>query len=1206
MAGLHDNSATNRITRAQRACRLLALLAACLCLIAPAGAQSNNALLEKLTNPAGSKPEAGDEAGATSESPESSEADTRAETALGLATVGEITAEAVSARIESIKAATDLSETRKSALLEKYQQALGFLTAAAETKAKTTNFAQLRDGAAERLEAIREQLAQPMPSAEPDATLETPLSELELRLKEREAELAAAKQEVETVAREQRTRTQRRNEIPKAIADARSRLQKLTLELSAENQERDAISRAAEVAMRAEQRALESALQSLDAELSSYEARRDLIIARHDLAVREAEFRQRQLDAWQRLVHQSRQADLREKRKALEAQANEIITRFPSLRSVVETNQMLLDARADVVQEIEQAQRLQSMLDERLADLQQAHNDIRQRIEIAGLSEAVGLVLRKQRDDLPDLRRIREYTVARSEKMRQIQLQLIEFAEQREALLDLDARVEAVMAELGLEFSSDDQRAAYEAALRELLLTQRSHIDRLRADLEQLYSRLLDLDTTGQSLTRQVAEIADFIDERVLWIPSASVFSYREFRPMVAAAKWLFHTGNLTAAARSIWLDTKNHPLEVFISLLALGGLIWLRLQAGRRFRIYASYVQNPSKDRFRYVIAALFVTFMTAAVWPGAVWLTGWRLALGPVENEFANALGIGLQRTAWVAFTLEFVRQLCRTEGMADMHFRWRLADLKLVRQQANWLMPVLLPVFLLAATIVAHDDEAWKESLGRGLFMVAMAATAYALARTFWPKGDSIVARLHKRFPKNTLVQLRYVWLLLLLGMPVGLIIISFSGYFYTAWQLSIRLFASFWLLLTLVMLQGMTNRWLLLVGRKLALDVAKRRRAAEAEAREKQASVPPPGATPEIDEPEQDTMDVGVISSQTTKLLHTLFGVALILGLYFIWMPVLPALGLFDQVTLWTDPEFPDNPVTLASLMLAILMLLVTVAAARNIPGLLEIVALQRLPLAPSSKYAIVTVSRYMIVMIGLVIAFSVLGVNWGKIQWLIAAMTVGLGFGLQEIFANFVSGLIIFSEQPIRVGDYVTVGNVSGCVTRIRIRATTILDWDRKELIVPNKEFVTGQLINWTLSDPVLRVTIPIGIAYGSDIRLAEKTLHKVTRSVPNVLGDPEPQVWFTGFGDSSLSFEVRVFIPHIDYLVRVRHALCCAIDDAFRENKIEIAFPQRDLHIRSIDVTLPFRQTQDEQGSSDAKLDGVEVDRAKSQDSQGK
>ncbi len=261
---------------------------------------------------------------------------------------------------------------------------------------------------------------------------------------------------------------------------------------------------------------------------------------------------------------------------------------------------------------------------------------------------------------------------------------------------------------------------------------------------------------------------------------------------------------------------------------------------------------------------------------------------------------------------------------------------------------------------------------------------------------------------------------------------------------------------------------------------------------------------------------------------------------------------------------------EEAVSLADVGLALIVLIATVIAFRNLPGFIEIVILQKLPLDAGNRYALTTVLRYLIVIVGLIIAFDFVGLTWSKVQWLAAALTFGLAFGLQEIFANFISGLIMLGERPVRVGDTVTVGTITGTVTRIRMRATTISDWDRKELVIPNKNFITGDVINWTLSDPVLRVTIPVGVSYSSDVDKVTRLLLEIAEADSIVLADPKPRSLFLGFGDSTLNFELRVFIPHIDYYVAVRHEMHMAILKRFREAGIEIAFPQRDLHLRSI------------------------------------
>jgi len=203
----------------------------------------------------------------------------------------------------------------------------------------------------------------------------------------------------------------------------------------------------------------------------------------------------------------------------------------------------------------------------------------------------------------------------------------------------------------------------------------------------------------------------------------------------------------------------------------------------------------------------------------------------------------------------------------------------------------------------------------------------------------------------------------------------------------------------------------------------------------------------------------------------------------------------------------------------------------------------------------------------VAIIGFILIFRALGIEWSNIQWLVAALSVGLGFGLQEIVANFVSGIILLFEQPLRVGDIVTVDGVTGKVSKIRIRATTIVNWDRQELVIPNKQIITGQLINWSLSDPINRVKIDVGIAYGSDVRLAMKLLLETAQENSKVLKDPEPTVIFDSFGDNSLGLVLRGFTDDLESLIIIKSELRNAINDKLNEAGIVVSFPQRDVHL---------------------------------------
>jgi len=277
------------------------------------------------------------------------------------------------------------------------------------------------------------------------------------------------------------------------------------------------------------------------------------------------------------------------------------------------------------------------------------------------------------------------------------------------------------------------------------------------------------------------------------------------------------------------------------------------------------------------------------------------------------------------------------------------------------------------------------------------------------------------------------------------------------------------------------------------------------------------------------------------------------------------------------------------------MASIVAAAITFIAARNLPGVLEISLLKYLPFDAGARYAFSKICQYVVSLVGIIITFNYIGISWSSLKWLAAALSVGIGFGLQEIVANFISGLIILFERPIRVGDLVTVGGVDGAVTRIQIRATTITNWDRKEYLVPNKEFITGHLMNWTLSNPINRVVITVGVAYGSDTQKARELLLKVAGEHPIVMEDPAPLATFEGFGDHALNLVLRAYLPNFDNWVINKTELHTAIDKAFRKAGITIAFPQKDIHFDT-GRPLEVRITRDREETTKA---GPQMDPSK-------
>lgn len=431
-----------------------------------------------------------------------------------------------------------------------------------------------------------------------------------------------------------------------------------------------------------------------------------------------------------------------------------------------------------------------------------------------------------------------------------------------------------------------------------------------------------------------------------------------------------------------------------------------------------------------------------------------------------------------------------------------------------------------------------------------------------------------------PDGWISRLWIIWYPLLLAAPVALFFGAALGYAHTATELTGLLIGeTAWLLLALLVTKDMLLRWFYVAERRSRFENMIRQREelrAERASRGEDTS----GSGFDIDVPEVDYRSLG---EQARAVIHVGVLLGVILSIGSIWGDLVPAIGFLDRIDLpiskvvLVEGVEQQLPVTLADLIIGVLILAGTLFAAKNLSGLLEFTLLRRMRLDAGGNYAIVTLFQYFIVAIGVVSAFSTIGLQWSKLQWLIAALGVGLGFGLQEIVANFVSGIILLLERPVRIGDIVTVGNADGHISRIRIRATTILTWEKKELIIPNKEFITGQVVNWTLSDSVNRILVNVGIAYGSNVRRALDIMESIAKENREVLEDPKPIVTFEAFGDNALMLYLRCYISSLDHRLETITALHESIYARFADAGIVIAFPQRDVHLdtsKPLDIRL--------------------------------
>ena len=260
---------------------------------------------------------------------------------------------------------------------------------------------------------------------------------------------------------------------------------------------------------------------------------------------------------------------------------------------------------------------------------------------------------------------------------------------------------------------------------------------------------------------------------------------------------------------------------------------------------------------------------------------------------------------------------------------------------------------------------------------------------------------------------------------------------------------------------------------------------------------------------------------------------------------------------------------DTPVGFGDIFIFILLLFVFFVISKSFSRVLSSRILAKMPLEEGTKYVLRRITEYALLIIGAIVAFQTIGINLSGLAVIFGLLSVGIGFGLQNVASNFISGLILLFERPIRVGDRITVGDTQGDVLEIDMRATTVRSLNNISIIVPNSEFISSQVINWSHGDQKIRLDIDVGVSYSSDLETVLRSLKQVAEENSEVLKKPGPEVLLVEFGDSSWNMELRVWIPNPKRFWQIRSDINCAIVRKFRENHVEIPFPQRDLHLRS-------------------------------------
>lgn len=1063
----------------------------------------------------------------------------------------------------------ELEEDVRNRAVEALKLASDHVTAAQGFEKKTEQLAAELESLPQELKKLESALQQPLVAPTADNTrIPADLAELQTKVTEAETGVAAAIANRDSIAAELTLRNERRPGLPELIAKLRKDLSDTTEQRKSAAAEpvKDAVGAADRIRLQTREHRLTVELAMAEQESRTYEATTRLWVLKRDDAERQVNHLRAVHEFWQKQLAAAKRREADREATALKAAA---ALSLSALKTLAEDNADLAVRNAELVeQSADLASRLMT-LRKRSDDRREAFDSLKKRAEAANFSPAIGVLLRVQQSTLPRTDNYAARADERQEKISDLNVEIIEWDAERRSLLDIPAAVAARLRTLSPDDRDDPE---VETQLNSIITKRRELLGELLAHAKSVLDELVRFDGLEKSYLNQLNTEREWLAEHVLWVRSAELLG-KHPESFVSATRTLFDL-QVWKASSQRWAERAWDQRWLLIpALMLFTSFAFVRHTFKKRLRELGRSAARSHCVQFLPTLQALGYTLLIALPLPLMVIYLGRETESFAGDELLLPAIGRALQLVGVTSLLIEIIRQLVTTEGLAECHLGWSQDVIRSLRSAARLLLFVLLiPILACAYTEFSLDDQL-VATWGRVAFLVALAGAGVALFRMMRLKGPVVLAICASNGGSSLLKATRWLWSPAFVAAPVVLATLSVAGWHYTAVRLAGRVAVTLGIGFASLLLAALLTRWLLVVYRRLAMERARERRRQLQELSAVDENVPVP--------PQQPVeIQLDDVNQQTRRLIRLGCTAVSLLALYFVWADTLPAFGFLEDVTLWpnnlitVDEGEPQPWVSLGDVLVFLLAGALTIVAARNIPGLMEIAVLQRLPMDAGARYAASMISRYLITAFGFVYAFNWIGVGWASVQWLVAAMTVGLGFGLQEIFANFVSGIILLFERPVRVGDTVTIGDITGTVSRIQIRATTLVDWDNRELIVPNRDFVTGNLVNWTLSDPTLRLVCRVGVAYGSNTRLATELLYQIAADEPEILNDPEPVVVFNEFGDNSLNFELRVFVNGLTNYRRLKHRIHLAMDDEFRRHKIEIAFPQRDLHLRSLPSEL--------------------------------
>lgn len=745
-----------------------------------------------------------------------------------------------------------------------------------------------------------------------------------------------------------------------------------------------------------------------------------------------------------------------------------------------------------------------------------------------------------------------------NERISDVRIALYNTNLEKDAHENVDLYIESLLIKYGITSSLDAQT---QKELKQIIKAHKEVLTELANQMLVELNNAVLVQINYAKYLKLKENLNDQIYEQMFWSPSSHVMNLKWFSAFQENFKKEINFIKQTTS--NVYFKSPEVLNLIIGSVVLILSFILMLIQPKLDLVLNSlnSCVGRFSKDTHLVTVKALGVLMLKSLKIP--LFLTGLVIIFAGflyTKSSAQDFVNVGflpiLKCLKWLSILLLslFFLNIIKPLSILEKHFGKVVKD-KQYKNQRRIFTYVLLIELIVIIKLFKTDDFMF-DVIGQSILFITLIVLLIEFIISFREK----IKKHSSLWSKIVSISMATVILLV-----IGLV---YFGYYYSAVCISDLLVISYMIMLSYSIVFDTVMRSFSLAARRLNFKRILEIRAARKEAKTEESNV-----EAEIIESTEEEMPISEINSQTRQILRYLLISVFAAFIYGIWSDVIQVISYFQTFNLYSITSADNlvvSTITLLDVLVVLYVFLITIIVIKNLPGVLEVLIFNRFENIQKYSYSILTITNYILIAVSILISASKLGLSWDKLQWLVAALSVGLGFGLQEIFANFVSGLIILFERPVRIGDVITINGHNGVVSRIRIRATTITDFDRKDYVVPNKLFITTPLINWSLNDSITRLVVGVQAGYGSDVQQVKDVLKMIADRNPYVVKDPKASIYFISFGDSNLNFELRVYVTKTSDRNLCLDLLNTEIYNEFNKLGIEIAFNQLDVYVKNL------------------------------------